>query len=1618
MLSPLIGAQGARSQLPICPASGSNWLVGEPPRKEFYRQKYVRRFTSVRTSNKKVRGRLKKERPKKLDPHIFTEVVSAAMGIKGQVQRTATDIDMAIKIGRAYHQSREMLKYAGNDTNSIGENLLCRIEDVLALVISLSNTRNFAGVLAALHLYTRTHFQKSVSMKLMGMIHEIFGSAKHYGESISAKGMYEFLDQQDGVEEDDFEVKMSGLKQYFLAWKRHKNSDLAKNLANVINILVTFGICPDWEENPLTLGKFQLFKARAWDVQKHSGSFIEMILDTFFFFIERGHAALINDDMSMLLYSDNDAVKYENEYSLLLSALPLLESGKLADLKSEEIGDDHEYEVRLEKLIATTFEKLKVETSPHMRNTLSNKLVMLKKLRTALIMNQKSSCVRDKPFGVMIYGGSAVGKSCINAALIKVLLSHNGFASSKEHVVTLNDADKFQSEYRAHHTAVTMDDFGNTRAEHYSESPTNKIIDFLNNVPKAALNPNVELKGNIMIIPKLVTVTTNIKDLMAHSFSNEPVSILRRFDFILDVRLRPEYVDSETGGLNGEKVNCFIPDAWLIDVQKVKILRTNGTGADSYEFVTILKDASFFQTLEFLKEASAQHYELQRKFVAGVEELYNTELCEHSYAPTECPYCLGHLQCQGGVESVPQVEEDECIGMPPLLPVTPETEDDDDEDETRDDEETSDDSWEPILREGSLESDVRNWYKERKASCLQHISDACSTITEAFEKHKKEILIGTCAILGIAATVFTAYKAYKCIMNAEHVLDQSCEEKAPVRLDTDTENPWKAVKPVEIPKSENSKTTVYTDLVKKLRKRIGHCYLTDEKAGIRKKCDIVPLKGNTWLLPSHMLEDKTYKIEVQTTPNDILGLNFSQIVDPSCWIRLENDFALIRLVNGGPVPDFSKFLLLDDFKLTAKLAATFIYKDPTGSVEEDIVYITNKSKFTSKAATFNGVSYNYPRPTFPGQCMGVLVPCQKRACILGFHLAGKTGETFGAAGILTLKDFNEGYEKLNAVAPLTCHSTGNFVTQKYGIDFTPVDKVKPYHCVNYLAEDKEGQQPLAEVLGSHPLPTMSFKSQVRQSPISEHVEEVMQLPRIHGPPNPRNIKKHWHRDLDLMTHPKGNFKPKIMEKARDDMITKINKFLDENPEQLELVHPYPKDYVLSGVDGVASVDRVELNSSMGFPINKKKKNFIGPVDRVVPGVTEPIDFEDPQFWAEVERMEQVLASGERVYAIHRGNLKDEPTKFTKDKIRVFAGCEFAFTCLVRKYYLPIIRLIQNNWKEFECAVGINAHGRQWSELKTHLTRFGGKRMIAGDYKAFDKAATPMAMLSAFEILIEIAIRAGYTDEQIEIMRGCATEICYPLYEMDGILIQIFGSNPSGHPLTVIINNLENSLYLRYAYYAMHEGEEVPLFDQRVALACYGDDNAMDVIPEEDKFNHTSVAEELAKVGITYTMADKEAESIPYIPLEDVSFLKRGFIWSDDLKAWLAPLEEASISKSLHNYMHKKGNDVLPAEIAANAIHTANGEYFYHGREVFEIRRAQLLEVARRAGIMGYVGTLPTYTDLMDRFNDSRVKRDAIDEPNAFILDIQSRAIDLSLVSQQPLRIGYRTWSAESRDGFL
>jgi hypothetical protein len=157
------------------------------------------------------------------------------------------------------------------------------------------------------------------------------------------------------------------------------------------------------------------------------------------------------------------------------------------------------------------------------------------------------------------------------------------------------------------------------------------------------------------------------------------------------------------------------------------------------------------------------------------------------------------------------------------------------------------------------------------------------------------------------------------------------------------------------------------------------------------------------------------------------------------------------------------------------------------------------------------------------------------------------------------------------------------------------------------------------------------------------------------------------------------------------------------------------------------------------------------------------------------------------------------------------------------------------------------------------------------------------------------------------------------------------------------------------------------FKRLVALLTYGDDNTLGVSPKISWFNHTALVKALAHIGVEYTMADKESASVPFIHIDDVSFLKRRWVWNEEAGAYFCPLEEASIRKMLMIACRNK--TVSDQKHMMDVMLSANQEWFWYGRERFEYEQKFLKKWATHPELIPFFAEMafPTWDDLMARF---------------------------------------------------
>jgi len=413
---------------------------------------------------------------------------------------------------------------------------------------------------------------------------------------------------------------------------------------------------------------------------------------------------------------------------------------------------------------------------------------------------------------------------------------------------------------------------------------------------------------------------------------------------------------------------------------------------------------------------------------------------------------------------------------------------------------------------------------------------------------------------------------------------------------------------------------------------------------------------------------------------------------------------------------------------------------------------------------------------------------------------------------------------------------------------------------------------------------------------------------------------------------------------------------------------------VNGVPGVRFIDRIPISTSCGFPYKTPKYNKIHPV--VDDDWTSELEV-DEDIQADIDFIMYRWSRGERAMPVFTAALKDEPRKFSKiesKSTRIFYGGPAGLIIAERMIFTWFTRLVQTHPLVFMQAPGMDATGSQWNLLLHWMKR--SDQWIAGDMKEFDISMIIQFLRMAYKFIILLAKHLEADASHVQQMEAAAEDLINPMVDYFGDLIMGTGKNPSGHALTVIINGLVNAFYMIWCFLTLHPkadiqnryytlglGEE---FFQDVRAMFYGDDNFMNVVESNKWFNHTAISELLRSVRVTYTMADKDRESVPFIPLSEVSFLKRSFRFEEAVNGYVAPLELASVHKALMLTIPSKMVSLEKAY--ADCIVSQNDTMWHHGRDEFERFQLLLFDLIQALELESYfVRPLLSFDELTNRW---------------------------------------------------
>jgi hypothetical protein len=1347
------------------------------------------------------------------------------------------------------------------------------------------------------------------------------------------------------------------------------HSEFFKKFKGIIIFVLSQGLLGSFGVTLSTFGynklQEEILKKKFWS----KNNMCLVLIESSLFILEKGYIVYKTGSIDMLYYNID---KY---YDFFETRTKLKKWSKCighTDLMKIEGITESLYLKTLEEALekgGNISQYLKTTGSSVDKKFFSDVLVELYTLKNDYLTVKFALQMRDAPFSILIYGDSGIAKSTI----LKILHDYFGklcnLPLGDETMYTKNPVAKHWDNYNTSQWCIVQDDiaFLHPNVASAGDPTCMETIQINNNVPVVPHQAAIEKKGKMPLRAKLVIGTTNTKDMNAYYYYSCPSAFQRRFPFVVTVKIKDEYA-SDNGMIDSSKVPLNVgdsyPDYWKFHVESVNPQSAGSRSKATYS--SILSTDSIYDFIAWYKQAIENHNSNQEKTKESMQNLREVSLCDNCKLPKVGCKCT----LQGSLAIINKVEffmyyyflimyyikmfcftyfrvSIDRVAAPLIFLFNFFL------------------GYSPVSFQSRILS-FYTYYTELQINFINKNDRLFSKYIHSFSLYKLSTPVGILKLI-IALTLikkflnfFLGIKDYF----SKDIYEVHSEGKSPVKDDKSKENIWYKgdyqLSQIDLSnKTLGWKELTVEQLVNKLAKNCYYFRMRNDTnyAEGRTTC----LVGQWFVFNKHLIPNgdvliiDLYKVDGSVGINE----NFSVKINRESFVQLPNtDMCMIQL-HGMP-PHASLLELIPNEQIKPQVNGFYVRRCRNGSIEVHNVKNINFIDMHYVDALDTDMSVwrgNVTTNTQSGDCGSILILQTHFGPVLGgIHFVGAASAHVVCSTVFVKSDIMKVISGLNLVE-----------SKGVSID-VPSVKVSLGDLHN-KSEFKWISEGSAKVFGSLSLPRSGGKSMVEKSPMNEFLSQNGYVTK-YTQPDLRSWKP-WHLACNDMVNIKDNLDNSLLQKCVSAYVDDVKQLLPNGILE-KFLHPYDYHTAVNGAAGVTFVDKINRNTSMGYPYNKSKRYYLKQITPLYDDQPDVVDFVD-EIKDQVNSILIKYKSGELAHPIFKANLKDEPVTFEKrdlGKTRVFSGAPVAWSIVVRMYTLPFIRLVQSFQLEFEIACGISCQSIQWEMMYNHITQFGVDHMLGGDYSKFDKSMSAKIILAAVDIIIEFAkLSNNYDDEDLKSIKCIGYDMAFAYVNYNGSLVQFFGVNQSGHPLTVIINSLVNVLYMRMVY-SLITNKDLSTFKKNVALMTYGDDNIMGVSKECSEFNHTNIQKCLAEFNIKYTMADKESDSVPYLNITECSFLKRSFRYDSYLEAIVAPLEHDSIEKMLMTWVKSK---TISAEVQCCAvISSAMMEYFWYGRTIFEEKKIlfQRLIDHLDLGVFVTKDTLPKYETLVERFKNS------------------------------------------------
>lgn len=606
--------------------------------------------------------------------------------------------------------------------------------------------------------------------------------------------------------------------------------------------------------------------------------------------------------------------------------------------------------------------------------------------------------------------------------------------------------------------------------------------------------------------------------------------------------------------------------------------------------------------------------------------------------------------------------------------------------------------------------------------------------------------------------------------------------------------------------------------------------------------------------------------------------------------------------------------------------------------------------------------WEYVGVTNKGDCGSILVADDKHLLhkIVGFHVAAYVGKRVGVSEVVTREMVDQVFKHVESVKGSS---------QISGTPF-PIC-VEPELSKALILP--EGNFSFAGVMPSKLSARIVDKHDILESPIYEGITKHTTEPSVLSAKDPRIIGVPM-SPLLRGINKYGSISPgldyKLLDEIEDTLSDKLN-MADTIFQQQKRV--LTEDEAINGIASLEGVEGLKMDSSAGWPYclrdnkpsGKPGKSFL--FKNTGTEMAPHWEVSDQQLRADLDYRLQQAKIGQRVPSVWIDQLKVERrliAKIQAGKTRVFTMCPVDFAILCKRYFGIFDAHFMLSRLQLPHIVGINPFSYEWTMLFNKLSKVSSVG-FCGDYALFD-GTIPAEILERIVFIINRFYDDG--EENALIRRVLWEEIIHTNQLAINLSYFTHLGNPSGNPLTTIVNSISNMFYSyivwlvksRETLARTQEFGTVQSFEKHVAFVVYGDDMQQSVdVRVQHFYNLATFNEVLNPFGIKVTNPDKsEGNSDQLMPNALGTMLKFGY---RKVGRVVLPTMELGVVYEMLNWIRECPDHV---EALKQNCEASLRFCFFHGSKEFAKLRKALVVVLNQKDLYF---ELPTFSQFVGEY---------------------------------------------------